>query len=263
MKRVSAHRGPRQPRRRPHAAGQISARERVRFALVRVDSSIKAAGECEFAKTRVAPTRGRADAKRPRCLPTIRPVRSETAAPRLSRPSMGRDTLSLPSNKHCRRQGGQGLGSQASRVVAGIRFPVMASLRAPGPPALRGGNLRRAPAESPAVQAGIQAHATRRAKSLPALAPARCAKRERQARSAWQKSAAGKAPSRDAQGTAHAAHVDLHRWSTSRKIALDAFNPGLEPLPDRDQSLVDCVDFRPVLRSHADSFVRCRWAAGR
>ena len=63
------------------------------------------------------------------------------AAPRLSRPSMGRDTLLYPINKSRQRQGGQGLGSQASRIVAGIRFPVMASCRAPGPLALRGAIL--------------------------------------------------------------------------------------------------------------------------
>ena len=132
---------------------------------------------------------------------------------------MGRDTPTLPFNKHCQRQGGQGLGSQASRVVAGIRFPVMAGCRAPGPPALRGGNLRWAPAESPAVQAGIQTHATRRAKSLAALALAMCQPGS-QTRSAWQKKRRRQGTSRIKQDTDMAALVNHFNGSGKRPVAM-------------------------------------------
>ena len=171
------------------SAGSADAsRPRVRASACRCDSS-----PCEFTFTRhldrrVNVNKREADLFARRCV-----TRSVRPAPRLSRPSMGRDTQLFPIQKSRQRQDGRGLGSQASRVVAGIRFPVMAGLRAPGPLALRGGNLRWAPAESPAVQAGIQAHATRRAKFLPALALAMCQPGS-QTRSAWQKSAAGKVP---------------------------------------------------------------------
>jgi hypothetical protein len=60
------------------------------------------------------------------------------------------------------------LETQASRIVAGIRFLVMASCRA-RPVRVARGNLEWAPAEPPAVQAGVQVPASRRAKSPPVL----------------------------------------------------------------------------------------------
>jgi hypothetical protein len=85
---------------------------------------------------------------------------------------MGRDPQLFPINKSRQRQDGRGLGSQASRIVAGIRFPVMASRRA-RPARVARSNLEWAPAESPAVQAGVQVPASRRAKSPPVLPHAR------------------------------------------------------------------------------------------
>ena len=52
---------------------------------------------------------------RQRVIRRVRPAR------RLSSPSMGRDTLTLPKQTKQQRQGGQGLGSRAEAGVAGMR----------------------------------------------------------------------------------------------------------------------------------------------
>jgi hypothetical protein len=96
-------------------------------------------------------------------------LRSVRLARRLSRPSMGRDTLCLPSNSVA--SGRMGRGSERRRI---------GSLRAeaPGPPTTpssaarwraRGGRRSHGARGSTAVQAGLQMHVSRRAEPLPSL----------------------------------------------------------------------------------------------
>ena len=100
-KRVSAHRGPRQPARQPHASESGLACERVRFALeawrvhecasgLRIDRAVgkqtRCGRPCQSIRGRFASAR----------LAGEDLVRSVRTAPKLSRPSMGRDTPPLP-----------------------------------------------------------------------------------------------------------------------------------------------------------------------
>ena len=142
-KRVSPLRGARQPRRRPHAADCALARRQVRFARAKMGS----VDQGSHFTSRPGVSRGRADAKRPRCMPAVHRVRSGTTAPQLSRPSMGRDTPTLPLNKHCQRQGGQMLGSMARPARRGHRRHVYEGAGR-GPPALRGRTLTGSPLNS-------------------------------------------------------------------------------------------------------------------
>jgi hypothetical protein len=140
----------------------------------------------------------RADAKRPRCMPALHRVRSATTAPKLSRPSMGRDTPPLPSNKHCQRQGGQMLGSMARPARRGHRWHVCESAER-GPPELRGRTLTGSPLNPGRPGPGFRRSAMPESQASAHPGASAMYPRERQARSAW--------PQRRRQDTApHARH---------------------------------------------------------
>ena len=178
--RVSAHRGLRQPARHPNAANEILAGQ-PRGREASANRLTRSTTATLFRRLELSISKREAD-------PFARQdeLRSVRTAPRLSRPSMGRDTLCIPSNSVA--SGRMGRGSERRRI---------GSLRAkaPGPPTTppsaarwraRGGRRSYGARGRPAVQAGLQMHVSRRAEPRPSL-PHAITPPGRQARSAWPK----------------------------------------------------------------------------
>ena len=170
--RVSAHRGPRQPWRRPNAAEFVSARERVRFALGVLNEARCQARQSNFPISRM----NSADAKRPRC----RRVSVASAAFGRRRscraPRWGETRKLFQSKKGSSGRVGRGLARgplQAWRACARCEA---SSER--GPIAFYPSNFDRAPAEPGRSGRGSAGHVTAR------QAPVRPAAREVHARNA-------------------------------------------------------------------------------